>query len=352
MSEASNGGLGTTGLIGIALGAVTAVALGAAKGVAVNDRRRTGLSKTQARVMPVEPSGTKHHTIRTADGGSLNVLTCGLGAGVAPTVVLLHGVTLTSRVWFRAMADLSFDHHVVALDWRGHGSSIAGSDGFGLDVLARDLASVLEQLDLRNCVVVGHSMGGMALMRLCADHRQVVQERVRGLMFLSTAAGDVGLATIPSALRGAVRGLLSQRPLARRASWTLPGDAGYSMVRVTFGERPDPTWVEEARDIVGEMDPEATAASFVPLLGHDASRAFAGVDVPVTVVVGTKDRLTPPAQARRIASLIKQSKLVILDGPGHMVMLERQREFAELVRELSGRSSGTEAARSSSTTFG
>ena len=340
MSETNKSSLGAPGLIGIALGAVTAVALGAAKGVAVNDRRRTGVSKSQARRLPVEPGGTKHQKVRMVDGGSINVLTSGLDVGKAPTVVLLHGVTLTSRVWFRAMADLGTDHHVVAIDWRGHGLSVAGSDGFGLDVLARDLASVLEQLDVRNCVVVGHSMGGMALMQLCADQRAVVQERVKGLMFLSTAAGEVGLATIPSALRGAVRGVLSQRPLAKRASWTLPGDAGYSMVRVTFGEKPDPTWVEEARDIVGEMDPEATAASFVPLLSHDAAKAFVGLTVPVTVVVGTKDRLTPPAQARRIVGLIKQAKLVVLDGPGHMVMLERQTEFVELVRALTGVASG------------
>ncbi len=330
-----NEGVGPIGVAGLVLGAVTAVALGAAKGVAVNDRRRTGLSKSEATRFPSEPLGTHHRTLRMIDGAQIHVMSCGRPKGESQTVVLLHGVTLSSRVWHRSMADLGVDHHVVALDWRGHGLSTAGADGFGLQVLARDLASVLDQLELHDAVVVGHSMGGMALMRFCADHRATLNSRVRALMFLSTAAGEVGLAAVPAVVRGGVNGLLAHRPLAKRASWTLPGDAGYAMVRVTFGEQPDPSWVEETRDIVGEMDPDATAASFVPLLAHDASHAFVDLTVPVTVVVGTKDRLTPPKQARRIASLIPQARLVVMDGPGHMVMLERQAEFTALVRQLS-----------------
>ncbi len=337
MSDGQNNeGLGAFGIAGLVIGAATAIALGTAKGVAVNDRRRTGRSKSEATEFPIEPTGTQHRTLRMIDGAQIHVMSCGRPPVESPTVVLLHGVTLSSRVWHRSMADLGRDHHVVALDWRGHGRSTAGTEGFGLELLARDLASVLDQLDIRKAVIVGHSMGGMALMRFCADHRPTLNDRIRALIFLSTAAGEVGLATVPAFVRGAARGLLAQRPLAKRASWTLPGDAGYSMVRVTFGERPDPSWVEETRDIVGEMDSEATAASFVPLLAHDASTAFIDLTVPVTVVVGTKDRLTPPSQARRIASLVPHARLVVLDGPGHMVMLERQAEFTALVRSLTG----------------
>jgi non-heme chloroperoxidase len=329
------GGISGPGLAGLALGAVAAVALGTAKGVAVNDRRRTGRSKVDAQQMPQAPSDVSHRMLTTIDGAQIHVMTSGQPQRMAPSVVLLHGVTLSAEVWHRSMAELGRDHHVVALDWRGHGRSTAGSDGYGLPLLARDLATALEQLDVRDAVVVGHSMGGMALMHFCADHRSVLNERVCALLFLSTAVSDVGLAAVPSALRGALNGLIGRGPLARRASWTLPGDLGYTMVRVTFGERPDPAWVEEARHIVSEMDPNATAASFVPLLSHDARASFDGLMIPVLVVVGTKDRLTPPAQARRLASLIKGARLVVLDGPGHMIMLERQTEFARLVRSLS-----------------
>ncbi len=321
------------GIVGAALAAVSATALGVAKGVAMNDRRRVGRSKDQLLLEAnTDAADVSHHHLTMADGANVHVISRGQRS--MPTVVLLHGVTLSAKVWKEAFAELGSDHHVVALDWRGHGQSIAGTAGYGLDLLASDLAEVLTQLDLKDCVIVGHSMGGMALMRFCGDQTPVLADRVKALMFLSTAAQEIGLATVPAALQGAVRRVLTANPIAKRASWTLPGDLGYSMVRVTFGDQPDPEWVELARNIVADMDPDATAASFVPLLGHDATKILPSIRVPVTVVVGTEDRLTPPSQAKRIASLIPHARLVILTGPGHMIMLEQQREFHRLVREL------------------
>jgi pimeloyl-ACP methyl ester carboxylesterase len=325
------------GIAAAAVAALSATALGVAKGIAVNDRRRVGRSKDQLLLdaRDTDIADATHHQLTMADGATIHVVTRGPAASrSAPTVVLLHGVTLSSKVWKYAFAALGTDFHLVAIDWRGHGRSTAGVDGFGLTQLGKDLAEVLTQLDLHNCVVVGHSMGGMALMQFCGDQRNVLCQRVKALMFLSTAAGDVGLATVPAALRSGVRRILATNPIARRASWTLPGDLGYSMVRVTFGDHPDPEWVEETRNIVVEMDTEATAASFVPLLSHDATAVLPTLTLPTKVVVGTEDRLTPPSQAKRIASLIPNAELVILDGPGHMIMMERQDRFHELVRAL------------------
>jgi pimeloyl-ACP methyl ester carboxylesterase len=328
-----NKGLGITGA---AIAAVSATALGVAKGVAMNDRRRVGRSKEQ---VLLEASDThvedaQHHQLTMADGASIHVVSRGPRDDGKPVVVLLHGVTLSSQLWKQAFGALSNDMHVVALDWRGHGRSVAGTKGYGLELLASDLAEVLVQLDLRNAVIVGHSMGGMALMHFAGQHQTELRNRVRALMFLSTAASDVGMATLPAVMRGGVRRLLSTVTIARRASWTLPGDVGYTMVRATFGDRPDPEWVEETRVIVAAMDADATAASFVPLLAHDATEVLPTIELPVMVVVGTEDRLTPPAQAKRIASLVPGAELVVLDGPGHMVMLERQDRFHQLVRSL------------------
>jgi pimeloyl-ACP methyl ester carboxylesterase len=329
------------GIVGIAIGALTATALGVAKGVAVNDRRRASRSKADVDAEVTKQiggsgaaDGYTHHRLTMADGASIHVVSAGERVAERPAVVLLHGVTLSARLWAPVMSVLHKEFHVVAVDWRGHGQSVAGSAGYGLHLLASDLAEVLTQLNLSNCVVVGHSMGGMALMRFCGNHAAVLQERVAGLMFLSTAASEVGSVTLPAFLRGGFRRLIGMQAVARRASWTLPGDLGYSMVRPTFGDNPDPVGVEMARDIVSEMDPDATAASFVPLLSHDATAVLPSITCPVTVVVGTQDRLTPPPQAKEIARLIKQARLVVLDGPGHMIMLERQTEFVELVRSL------------------
>jgi pimeloyl-ACP methyl ester carboxylesterase len=327
------------GIAGAALAVVSATALGVAKGIAMNDRRRDGRSKKQLLLDAGDTDITDadHHQLTMADGANIHVVSRGSGrtkSAQDPVLVLLHGVTLSSKIWKYTFDALGHDFHVVAPDWRGHGRSVAGSDGFGLEQLASDLSEILTQLDLRQCVIVGHSMGGMALMQFCGLHQAVLDERVKALMFLSTAAGDIGMATVPAALRGGVRSILGATPIARRASWTLPGDLGYTMVRATFGERPDPEWVEETRAIVAEMDSDATAASFVPLLSHDATNVLPQLQLPVMVVVGTEDRLTPPSQAKRIASLVPGAELVTLDGPGHMIMMERQTRLHQLLRQL------------------
>jgi pimeloyl-ACP methyl ester carboxylesterase len=328
------------GIAGLVLGALSATALGVAKGIAMNDRRRAGQSRDQIDTavtaqLTQTPNSfpTTHHQLTMADGASIHVVLSEPRVGV-PVIVLLHGVTLSSQIWSPAMTLLCDDYQVVAMDWRGHGRSVAGAAGFGLDLLASDLAEVLTQLSLSQCVIVGHSMGGMALMQFCGSRSEAMSKRVKALMFLSTACADVGVTTVPAFLRGAVRRMLQSGPISKRASWTAPGDLGYSMVRATFGDRPDPVWVEAARDIVSEMDSDATAASFVPILSHNATKILPHITIPVTVVVGTQDRLTPPTQAKRTASLIKHARLVILEGPGHMIMLERQPEFVALVREL------------------
>jgi non-heme chloroperoxidase len=330
----------TIGVGGAVLGGLAAGVLAIAKGIAMNDRRRSGTTKQQAlsAVGWADPSDAQHRQLTMRDGSSIHVVER-TGSKNEATIVLLHGVTLSARVWHQALDDLGNDFRTIALDWRGHGRSVAGADGYGLGLLAGDLAEVLQQLDVHDCVIVGHSMGGMALMQFCGLHPSVLQQRVKALMFLSTASNDVGVASVPAFVRSTVRRIAGIEALAKRASWTAPGDVGYSMVRVTFGEKPDPKWVEQTRDIVADMDPAATAASVVPLLGHDATATLKQLTLPVMVVVGTDDRMTPPKQSRRTADLIPGAKLVVMDGPGHMLMLERQAEFHQLVRELARSSS-------------
>lgn len=327
----------TAAVAASAAAALAGAGLAAAKSIAVADRRRSGITRRQAEVAAAlsDPSDATQRTLVMRDGTLVHVVERGPADGVP--LVLLHGVTLSTRLWHRTLDALGDRYRVVALDWRGHGSSTVGSLGYGLGPLAGDLAEVLVRLDLTGAVVVGHSMGGMALMRFCGDHPVVLRERVAGLVFLSTACAEILGGSLPSVLRGAV-GRLAHRPwMASRASWIAPGDLGYAMVRATFGERPSPLWVEQVRHIVEGMDPQATAQSVIGLLDHDARSVLPGVDTPSLVVVGTRDLLTPPAQARVTASLLPDAELVVLDGGGHLLMLERQDELHRLLTQLAER---------------
>ncbi len=324
-------------ITGAIVATLAAAGVAATSGVAFNDRRRTGTTRRQAQVAATlsDPSDARQRMLTMSDGAIVHVVERG-PVGATP-IVLLHGVTLSTRVWHQALDAMGEQFRVVALDWRGHGTSTAGRDGYGLEVLARDLSEVLEQLDLRGAVVVGHSMGGMALMRFCGNHPEVLKDRVAGLVFLSTAATDVVGATLAPFVRSLVQRVAQRPGVAALTSWTAPGDLGYCMVRFTFGARPAPVWVEQVRHIVSTMDPAATAASVVPLIRHDARGVLPTVTIPALVLVGSNDRVTPPSQARVIASLLTNAELVELDGPGHLIMLERQAQFHRLVTRLAER---------------
>ena len=97
------------------------------------------------------------------DGGSIYLVESGEG----PPIVLSHGVTNSIRSWFYQLESLpEAGFRTIAFDHRGHGGSNVGTAGHSLANLAEDMRSVVEGLDLRDAVLVGHSMGGVAVQAL------------------------------------------------------------------------------------------------------------------------------------------------------------------------------------------
>jgi len=278
------------------------------------------------------PADARRLHVATDDGGRLHAVERGRGR----PLVLLHGVTLSGVAWHFQLLDLADRFRVLVVDHRGHGRSEAGSDRSSLGRLARDLRAVLVDLDLRDALVVGHSMGGMVLGRFCADHPAVLDERVAGLGFVSTAANfafavpgwqALVAATTPVAARG------------MRLSGRLPGgylpanDLSYLLARVGFGPRPSPRLVELGRLMSAATPPAVLAELWPDIVGLDLRAELRSVDLPATVVVGTADRLTPPRRARELATCLPGAELTVLEGAGHMAMLERRQEVnAALVR--------------------
>jgi predicted alpha/beta-fold hydrolase len=145
-----------------------AAALGAAAaasaGWVVQHRRvRHALGEAEAGAADeglVLPRDLVHHEVVTDDGARLHVVERGSG----PAIVLLHGLMLSSGLWVHQLSDLAERHRIIALDQRGHGRSTTGDRNVGVETLADDVRSVLHALDVRQCLLVGHSMGGMVAL--------------------------------------------------------------------------------------------------------------------------------------------------------------------------------------------
>ena len=324
--------------IGPTTGAATAGAADAAS--TVHDLTAKGTAPASARSgdgacgpdldLQLDDLGVEHVTATARDGAELHLVAKGEGR----PILFLHGVLLQAASWREQFA-LADRYRVIALDQRGHGRSVAGAAGYGLDRLADDIDAVIQQLDLDGAVLVGHSMGGMAALRFARRHRVAFEQRVAGLVLVSTSASPVfgfGSGRISRALAGAVR-LPAGAFGWNRVPTYRPGDDdfNFAVVRLSFGSRPAPTHVDVTRRMVAAMDEEAFGQSLVALLDNDERSHLAEIDKPTAVVVGSRDLITPPHHSRQLAEKIPGAELRLLDGCGHQPMMERPAELAAAI---------------------
>ncbi len=279
-------------------------------------------------------------TLDTHDRGTIYVVET--GDTTAPPIVLSHGVTLSVRTWFHQLETLPNEgFRAIAFDHRGHGKSVLGEGGHSLENLARDVKTVLESLDLRDAVLVGHSLGGVAVQSFVIRFPDIAAERVAGIVLLST------LAYTPFGSRS-TRTKMRLEKITRHAPdaawlWNNP-NLGLLTARLGFGKRPRPSHIELVRRMMADCSPETRRDAPRVLVGLDLTGDLPNVRVPTLVIGGTNDLLTPPFEAKRMARLIPGARLELLEGGGHMLMLERTDEvdrlIADFAREVQTRRSG------------
>lgn len=280
-----------------------------------------------------------HSSLVTQDGLRLHVEVHGpdLDEMEHPvTVVLAHCWTADTEDWRYQLRDLlsRYGHRVRVLLWdhRGHGrSDPARRRACTIEHLARDMGAVLDRFAPTGpLVLAGHSIGGMTMMAL-AEQRPDLLSRVRGALFVATSAGDLDQVTLglPEAGRLvrrqipmmlAARSRLVTRPHRRRT----PTIERHVVQRFLFGH---PLRARDAGLVVDQIIccPPATMRGFYEdCIRHDRAAALAAYDgIPTRVLVGSRDVLTPPEHARRIARHVSGARLLVVPDAGHMLPLER-----------------------------
>ena len=111
-------------------------------------------------------------------------------------------------------------------------------------------------------------------------------------------------------------------------------DIGFLMARVALGREAAPSLVEFTREMVRECPSDSLALAPLALAGFDLTKPIEGIQVPVLVVCGTADLITPPAESRRIARHIRHARTEWVPGGGHMLMLERPDTVTNLIDEF------------------
>jgi pimeloyl-ACP methyl ester carboxylesterase len=316
------------------LPALLAVLLAVVGGAVAVLRRLPRRPPSIADAEPLPPGST---SVTTQDGVRLHVEVEPADSDL--TVVLVHG--FTARLGeFELQRDLLRRAGVrtVLYDHRGHGRSGWGPARHAtMAQLGRDLAVVLEEVVPPGPVVlVGHSMGGMTVMALARQRPELFGPRVAGVFLLSTSAGEL----VHTGVVGAgVRLLRRLHLLGLYLGWlrlwspvlerfrrrgTVAGRVFTR--RYLFGkdDAEDPQLVTEVQHMLEETPLTVSAAFWATFVSHDELEALQPLrGIPVTVLCGTHDRLTPLAHSRRIAAALPDAELVVVPGAGHSVNVSR-----------------------------
>lgn len=292
---------------------------------------------------PLVPDGwrpaAEASEVRGHDGARLHAIAAGSG----PTLVLSHGVMLSTEVWplvFDPLVERGF--RVVAYDQRGHGrSGRAPSDDYRIERFGADLNAILQACvpDGRKAVVAGHSLGGMSIVSYAGLYAGEVADRVAAAALVNTGMGDLIQKSLVVPVRTPVA-KLEQRIGAAALSAPLPLPSGPTPLAhravkyVALSADATPAQVGFSEELVIDCRPDVRGAIGGALTRLDLHAAVERLDVPTLVIAGDRDRLTPPEHAERLhAELPRPAGLVRMPG-GHMGPIEHADEVTRVLRDL------------------
>jgi pimeloyl-ACP methyl ester carboxylesterase len=234
-------------------------------------------------------------------------------SGAGTPLVLLHAFPLDGRMWAPQVEALAGSYQVVVPDLRGFGAARDQAvEEAGMDLLADDLARLLDDRGLDRVVLGGLSMGGyvgLAFMRRHAD-------RVSGLVLLGTKATADGDQARDARLAMAERVLAEGNGFVPEAM--LPRLLGET------SRESRPELVERVTALILEQSPEAIAGAQRGMAARAAtSDVLASIKVPTLVVTGEEDAVTGPEVGRDLAAGIPGARFLLVEQAGHLSNLER-----------------------------
>lgn len=227
-----------------------------------------------------------------------------------PTLVLIHGAGGSHLHWPPELRRLP-RATVLALDLPGHGRSDGPSCDSILDYVTA-LIGFLDATHTERAVLAGHSMGGAISQMTALNH----PDRMCGLVLIGTGAR---LRVAPAILDGVLHSFETAIDLINRWAWA--DDAPEELIR-------------RGRKTLVETPPEVLHGDYTACDGFDVMDRIDEIVVPTLIVAGTADRLTPHKYGTYLADHIPNSRLVTVEGGGHMMALEQPSVVAEAVAEF------------------
>ena len=228
-------------------------------------------------------------------------------------LVLLHGFPLSREMWASQISEIGKYYRVIAPDLRGHGESSAPEGVYTMNEMADDVIELLDRLQIKQPVIVGGlSMGGYVALSLVLRY----PERVCGLILIDTRAA----ADTPEAAQ--VREETARIVLHEGSSRSVLETLVPRLFGKTTREK-QPDRIEPMLSVMERTTPQGIAGALRGMaVRPDLRGELPKIKVPTLVMVGEEDVISPPAEAREMASLLPSARLEVIPKAGHLTPYE------------------------------
>lgn len=269
------------------------------------------------------------------------------GPDHAPTVILTHGWGPDSTVWYYAKKQLTDQFRVVVWDLPGLGKSKKPDNrDYSLEKYAHDLSAVLALVEDQPAILLGHSMGAMILLTFCRLFPEQLEQQVAGLILVDgTYTNPLKTTTLSKLLLALQKPLLEPllhlaivlSPLLWLISWLsyLNGSTLLTTELSGFTGRETRGQLNFSSLIGIKASPGILARGVLAMFRFDETATLPAISIPTRVIVGKSDIATRPFANKRISAEVPQAELSILAPGGHMALMERNQQFAEIIRDFS-----------------
>lgn len=262
----------------------------------------------------------------TVPGGEINVKRMGSG----PTLMLIHGFPLSSGMWKNQIEELANKFEIVAPDLRGFGKSSHLVEGWQVEDFADDLAMVVQLLEIKSLIFCGLSLGGYIGFELLVKYPELVSQMV---LCNTRASADDEIN---------VRG---RKLMAERVRREGPGFVRNAMLpRLLAKQNSGEKFTAGLQGFFEGLCPDSIALTQLAMANRkDFSSWLERLNVPVTVVAGDCDMITPASEMEQMAYRIPGAAFHVISNAGHLTPLENRKEFNQLLCGLLSCKPGTEA---------
>lgn len=236
--------------------------------------------------------------------------------GKGEALVLINGFSFSSGVWFRQVPAFSREYRVVIFDNRGSGQSDKPDVPYTMEMMAGDVAGLLEVIGIEAAHIFGISMGGMI-----AQHFALLYpKRITSLILGATHCG--GPHSIPTDAEVTAFLLDTERMQRLTLEEAARETLSFSVSQEFIKKNPGLIQQYIAKIVEHPAPPHGYMRQAQAIMGHDTYERLPEIKVPTLVIAGHADRIVPVENSRLLASRIPNAELVILKGSGHSFYME------------------------------